>query len=338
MADIKLKIERFVEDIISKKNYPLLDILWTFSYSIPSMSGYYNKKHNKENKEIFKEWLGIVCKRNLQKKYRFKVSITEQMGVFLNFLNDIDFFSKEMINENKELFKTVLFEKSAYILIKNIPKRFKKLSNLDREILSFLLNYIPLKVDESMKAVEDIFLPELSIRKNKEGEIIYYEIRDIRKWTYIFNCLFDENDENLKEQKFKIESYNGGPWPFEHIPIKQYKDYSLWPFGDKLVNLGAGYWVFDLTSGGYITVYLMIPSFVYEKIKEFKEKLPKLENCQERADKIENQYEQKNQEEMKKEKVWDIKEFKLNKQRSSKTQPLEFTVKIGPSLANRMRR
>jgi hypothetical protein len=57
----KEKLENFVNEIVRKNDLQLLDILWDFYYSPCS-----------PNSEVYNEWkkiFGIVCKRNLQKKY-----------------------------------------------------------------------------------------------------------------------------------------------------------------------------------------------------------------------------------------------------------------------------
>ena len=67
----KQRIENLVEEVIRSKDDQLLDILWIFSYCLPSKSGYHKKK---ENKQKFNKWLGRVCIRNLQKKHSLKLT------------------------------------------------------------------------------------------------------------------------------------------------------------------------------------------------------------------------------------------------------------------------
>ena len=71
MADIKTEIEKFIENAISNKNYPLLDILWTFSYSIQQTSQsvfkYPNPKSDygcfylHKNKKVYKKIQRQAC-------------------------------------------------------------------------------------------------------------------------------------------------------------------------------------------------------------------------------------------------------------------------------------
>jgi len=208
---MKEKIENFVDGVIKKNDFELLDILWTFSYSIPSMSGYH------KNKESFKKWSGVVCERNLQKKYNLKlIEVKEKMMIFVDFLDSMpNFLSKETFNEDDKLLREVLVNKSSKFLVQNIKYKIQDLSDLDKKILSFVLNYIPVRIQDSIKEAEKEkqknpnygdkygFLFDFQVITNREtGDIVYFEI-DPEKWTYIFNPLFNEE---LKEQRFKTKS------------------------------------------------------------------------------------------------------------------------------------
>ena len=342
MTDIKTEIERFVDEVIANRNYPLLDILWTFSYSIPSKSAYHDVTPSKDitKKALFEEWLERVCKRNLQLKYKDKsAKISALMKRLLDFKNENpDFLPKEIESfyEHIELFKKILFEKSAHILSENINKKLKKLSNLDKKALSFLLNYMDLRIEDSIKNAEKKkqeiknytdkydFLLDMYIKYNKEtGKIEYYELKDIGGWNYIFNSLLNKD---LKEDKFKVETES--PSSLHFLPQKPIfgKEYSFWQFGDKIVNLGIGYWAFDLSSGRNIAIKLMIPGFVYESINGSKEKFPKLTISPKKLDKIKDQYQLKQQEEMRKEKLKQIEELKSNKRNHRKVK--EYIIRV----------
>lgn len=138
---MKEKIENFVDEVIEKNDFELLDILWIFSYSLPFKSGYHN------NKEAFKKWLGKVCTRNLQKKYNLgQKERKEKMEYLIDFLNSMsNFLSYETFDKDKELLKGILINKSSKILVHNIRNKLQDLSNLDKKILSFVLNYIPIR-------------------------------------------------------------------------------------------------------------------------------------------------------------------------------------------------
>lgn len=305
MNETKNKIERFVEDIITQKDYPLLDILWIFSYSIPSMSGYHN------NSEAFRRWLGKVCIRNLQKKYELNsLEIKEKMKIFINFLNNMpDFLSKEEFYEDVKNLRETIFSKTSEILTQNINNKLNELSDLDRKILSFVLNYIPIRIEDSIKEAEKQkqqypnsedkygFLFDFHIRANN-GNINYFEI-DPKEWTYIFNLIFDEE---LKEQRFKAKSYRRNARSI-FFPSGQHEEYSFWQFGDELVNIGIGYWEFSLSSTGNITIDFLIPNFIYESIKYFKDKIARPENFENRINEIKKEKENKTSE------TWNLEEF-----------------------------
>lgn len=308
MSNIKEKIEKFVDDILEKNDFILLDILWIFSYSIPSQSGYHN------NTEGFKKWFGRVCIRNLQKKYNLRqAEIKEKMKIFIDFLNSIpDFLSKETFNEDKKLLREILVNKSSKILIQNVKNKIQNLSDLDKKILSFVLNYIPMRIKDSIKEAEDrrkehpnyedkyVFLPDFHIMVDeKTGDIAYFEI-DPREWTYIFNLLFDEE---LKEQKFKAKSYRRHAG-FILFPSEQHEEYSFWQFGDELVKIGVGYWTFYISAKGNVHIEFIIPYFIYEAIKDYKNKLPIIENFEEKINEIKKEKEAKRLE-----KEWNLEDF-----------------------------
>lgn len=308
MGEIKEKIEKFVDDVIKKNDIVLLDILWIFSYSIPSLSGYHN------NKEEFKKWFGRICIRNLQKKYNLKhEEIKEKMKVFINFLNSIpDFLSKKTFNEDNKLLRTVLINRSSEILIQNVKNKIQNLSDLDKKILSFLLEYMPERIQTSIKEAEKRRkkdpdyknkyepLSDFHVRTDDDtGSITHFEI-DTKKWTYLFNWFFDKE---LKEYRFKVKSYRKGVRRII-FPQEEYKEYSFWQFGDELVKMGIGYWTFYISSQGNISIEFIIPNFIYEAIKEYKNKLPTIENFKEKINKIKKEMEKR-----KLEKEWNIEDF-----------------------------
>ncbi len=307
MTDTKIKIESFIENTISKQDNQILDILWIFSYSIPSMFGYLN------NQVAFKKWFGKVCARNLQKKYGINSpQIKEKSNIFVDFLNSIPNFLKETFNEDDKLLREILFSKTSKILTQNVNNKLNKLPELDKEVLSFTLNYIPIRITDSIKEAEKIkqenpnchdkyrLLPDFNVNVNeKTGEILYFKI-DPKEWTYIFNILFDEE---LKEQRFKTKSYRKSG-RLILFPPPQPEEYSFWQFGDRLVESGVGYWTFYLSAKGKITIEFVIPNFIYESVKGFKDKLPKPENFEKKIKEIIKEKETK-----KLEKAWSIEDF-----------------------------
>lgn len=308
MNETKEKIEIFVNETIKGNDFKLLDVLWTFTYSIPSMSGYHN------NKEAFKKWLGKVYARNLQKKYNLNsVEIKEKMRIFVDFLNSMpDFLSKETFYEDDKLVREILINKTSKILVQNIKNKIQDLSDLDKMILLFVLNYIPIRVQDSLIEAENRrqenpyyedkygFLLNFHIRTNREtGDIVYFEI-DPKDWTYIFNLLFDEE---LKEQRFKAKSYRRSAGLIL-FPQEQHEEYSFWQFGDELVKIGVGYWTFSLSAKGNVSINFIIPNFIYEDIKIYKEHLPTVENFVEKINEIKKEKETK-----KVEREWGVEEF-----------------------------
>ena len=292
MNQAKQRIENFVEEVIKNKNNRLLDILWIFSYSIPSASGYHN------NKETFKKWLGRICIRNLQKKYNLKlVEVKNRMKAFVDFLNGMpDFLSKETFYENDKLLREVLISNSSKALVQNVKKP-QDLSDLDKKILSLVLSYIPIRIQDSVEEAEKFRqqnpnyrdkyhkLSDFHIRTNEETDEIDYFRIDPKEWTYSFNLLFDEE---LKEYKYKEKLYERISLP---SAFWQYQEYSFWHFGDELVKIGIGYWTFYVSGKGKVSINLIIPNFIYEGIKIYKASLPTIENFREKIIEIKKEKE-----------------------------------------------
>jgi len=287
----KEKIENFVDEVIRKKDYPLLDILWTFSYSTQetSMSGYWE---GKEIRDTFKIWLGVVCERNLTIKYGLNSSqVKGKIKILINFLNSVpDFLSRETFDDDRILLGEILIEKSSKILVQNNRDKLHDLSDLDKNILLFVLNYIPIRIQDSIKKADydrqrengyDCgkfgYFPDLDIIMNKEtDDIVYFKIdpEGWTYWTYSFNILFDE-ELGYERVRVKLHRKSVGIIP---LPLKQYEEKSFWEFGDELVKIGVGYWVLYVSSGGDIKIKFIISNFIYEDIRTYKDKLPIIEN------------------------------------------------------------
>ena len=220
------------------------------------------------------------------------------MRVFVDFLNNMpNFLSEETFYEDDKLLRSILIHKSSKVLKQNIRNKIQSLPDLDKKILSFVLNYIPIRIQDSIKYPSHEgkygFLSDFHVRTDYEtGSITHFEI-DTKEWTYLFNLLFDEE---LKEQRFKVKSYKRSV-RLIIFPQGQYEEYSFWQFGDELVKIGVGYWKFYISAKGNVSIGFIILNFIYEAIKEYKSKLPIIENFEEKINEI------------KKEKEWSLEDF-----------------------------
>jgi len=263
-------LENFIDEVIKNHDYELLDILWILSYSLPCKTAY------KDFPKTFNSWLRKVCIRNLEKKYNMKSNeITEKLKNLMYFLNSYpDFLSYKTYDEETILLREILTEKTSKLIIQDIKNKIQNLTGLDKKILSFTFNYIPIRIQDSIKEAEIhrqnvptstdkyYYLPDFFIRlKRDTNDISHFEIK--KEWMYIFNEAFDEK---LKEKKFKIKS-QGKRRGIPSIPIEQLKEYSYWQFGDELVRMGIGYWIGCMSSAENIDLYLVIPNFIYEGLK-----------------------------------------------------------------------
>lgn len=288
-------IEQFIDQTITAKNdYQLLDILWIFSYSLPSATAY------KQHRDSFKKWLGTTCRRCLQKKYNLTLpQVREKMNFLVNLLNGIpDFLSYDAYNEDLKLLHKVLLAKTSAMLIQRIEQRVTASipSELESEILSFVLNYIPEKIKESEQKAKDfravnpnnddkyMDLSDFHIRQYSDtGEISKFSL-GVKEWTYLFNKIFDKE---LKESRFQIKPSNSRSGLYVFLPYQQqYEEYSFWQFGDELVKLGLGYWIASLSAKGNVSLEFIIPKFIYDAIQPYKQQLPKIEGIATKASNI----------------------------------------------------
>jgi len=289
-------IQQFIDQTVTaKSDYPLLDILWIFSYSLPSATAY------KQHRGSFKKWLGTTCRRYLQKKYNLSLpQVREKMGNLVNLLNSVpDFLSYDAYYEDSKLLDKILLANTSAMLIKRIEQRVAESvsSELDAKLLSFVLNYIPEKIKESEQEAEAfrdvnqnnndkyMFLPDFHIQEDEDtGEISRFTI-NTKEWTYLFNKIFDKE---LKEFRFQLKSSYGRSGLFMLLPYQQqYEEYSFWQFGDELAKLGVGYWIASLSAKGNVSLEFVIPKFIYDVIQPYKQQLPKIEGITTKASNIE---------------------------------------------------
>ena len=289
-------IEQFVgQSIVAKNDYQLLDILWIFSYSLPSATAY------RQRRDSFKRWLGTTCRRCLQKKYNMSLpQIREPMNSLIGLLNGIpNFLSYDVYYEDSKLLDEILLANTSAMLIKSIEQRVAGSisSELEAKILSFVLNYIPQRIEESEQKAEDfravnenysdryMWLPDFHVREDKDtAEISHFTI-STKEWTHLFNKMFDEE---LKEFRFQLKSDYSKSGLFMLMPYaQQHDEYSFWQFGDELIKLGVGYWIASLSAKGNVSVEFIIPKFVYDAIQPHKEQLPKIESIATKVSSIE---------------------------------------------------
>jgi hypothetical protein len=240
----KIEIENFIEK--RKEDIIMLDLLWIFYYSIVCTfpSAYF------KNQKLLHEQFGKIVGKTLNKKYGLEKSqIIEKIKDFEIFFN---FFSKKTFENDKKLLREALLKKTSEILIQYIKSKLKE----SDKILSFVLNYLSMKVNNNSIKEECPSFSEVGIIKNTNdffiipGDLVY-------KFNRFFN-------KNLDKPQFE----------------------------DRLIETGIGYLAFWLSCGGYVYEYFAIPDFIYGSLRNLKDKLLKLENFEEKIKKIEKEEEE----------------------------------------------
>ncbi len=288
MEQLNQKINNFINTVILENNLEILDILYIFSYSLAQFS----KSRYKDNKEDFKKTFSKISTRNLQKKYGLKVNaIQEKLKFFIKeFITELpeSFLSYDSFYEDRELFKEILISKTSELLRKNIKKKLGLLNELGSQVLTYILNLIPIRVNESIEKGKDIdyskygITEDFVIETNDNDEILYFEI-DMEKWTYLFNQLYNTV---LKGYNFKTKpSRKKGSYiiPLMNPP----QELSFWQLGDEIVKLGIGYWIPYFSGSGSLSIHFKIPYFIYDTIKSIKLDPPEIPHFIERMKNIE---------------------------------------------------
>lgn len=266
MEEVKQKIERFINNIVSNKNYKILDMLYVFLLSLQQFS----KSRYRDNKDNFKKLYAKIVQRALKIKHHLEVNEIKNCFNYFNdkFMNilGVSFLSYEAFDKDVCLFQEILTTKTIEITFKSIMGKIIDLKELDRSVLSFILNLIPIRLKESLEGGKELDYTNYKILedflvKDQDDKVEYFKI-DIEKWTYIFNQL---NNQQLKAQNLRIKL----PIKKKSIVLSQLdsmKEFKFWELGDIILKLGIGYWIPYFTNSGNPEIHFKIPSFIYNNI------------------------------------------------------------------------
>ena len=138
------KLKSFVGRYKSDK--VMLDILWTFAYSVSPLSDSTSYSGYNNSKKSFQKAFGEACLRNLRKhnNLTFK-KIEDKIRQFSDFMRkNHDFFSSENFNQNAKLFYEILYDESHNLLVSDMNKglSINKISRQDKDNLNSILCYI----------------------------------------------------------------------------------------------------------------------------------------------------------------------------------------------------
>ena len=254
MNEKEVKIQSLVGELVENKDIASLDVLFTLSYSGPNTRTY-------ANKELSENWLGRLGLHNLQIKHNLKIKeAKEKLEILIEAFDDypIDF-------------RDILIKNSKEIMKETIKKQLQNANEIQKKALSFVLNYIPLKLEEAQKAAHQGkygYLSDFHVHENEvTEEILYYKI-DPKEWTYTFNEVFDERLGISRTYRWKGKT--------DFLGITPSYQERLWEFGDILVKLGIGYWTFWVSNKGYPYIDFTIPAFLYEHARKYKDLLPRI--------------------------------------------------------------
>lgn len=284
MNEKEAKIQNLVKKLVENKDIASLDVLFTLAYSPTYMSGHYYKNRSYKNQSSFQNWMGRLGSHNIQIKHNLKVKeAKEKLEILIDLFDIPNFLPQKSItyDADKSLFKSILINNSREIMKETIDKQLQDANKRERKVLSFLLNYIPLKLEESQKAGQSsdqnskyARLHDFHVREDeKSGEILYYKIHP-KEWTYKFNEVFNEKLGSSKVFKLRDKSN-----AIFLVPRRTqlYHEELLWKFGDVLVKFGIGYWTHCISAKGNLSIGFTIPEFLYEHARKYKDSLQEID-------------------------------------------------------------
>jgi hypothetical protein len=285
MNEKEAKTQNLLKKLVENRDIASLDVLFTLAYSSTCMSGHYCKNKSYKNQASFQNWMRRLGSHNIKIKHNLKVKeAKEKLGVLIDLFDIPNFLpdKSSTYDADKLLFKNILISNSREIMKETIDKQLQNASEKEKKVLSFLLNYIPLKLEESQKAGQSYdqnskyahLPPDFHVHGDeKSGEILYYEIHP-KEWTYKFNEVF--NEKLGSSEVFRLRNKSNMGFLVPQITPPFHKEL-LWEFGDVLVKLGIGYWTPYISATGNLSIEFTIPEFLYEHARKYKDALPEVD-------------------------------------------------------------
>lgn len=281
----EITIQSFVRELVEKGDLASLDVLFTLALHQTGSSGY---THHTEK---FERIIGKLAEHSLIVKHGLN---TKGYKEKINILNRLH----EQCNVNYDNFGTlesVLIGEMEDVLRNDIKIRIKDSEEIEKEVLAFILYYLPIKAEESrilaLESGEEGFkyIFGFSVGMDDKNNITCYKLSDFgkkksfpSKLTAIFNRLFDRSlsqGQMMRNSSKRLASIDG--------KFIEYEELYFWKIGDILVKMGIAYWVPWITGSAGVHLYLVIPKFMYDIAEEYKHLLPEMTDLEDEIKEIE---------------------------------------------------
>jgi hypothetical protein len=276
MNEKESKIRSLLGELVENGDMASLDVLFTLALHQTGSSAYTRYI------ELFERIIGKLAEHNLKLKHRLNVKERKEKINVLNRLHE----EYDIHYDDFPLLESILMGDTKYTIV-DMEKRIEHLEETEKEVLAFILYYIPLKTEESRNLALESgkegfeFISGISIRTDDKNNIIYYSLSDFDKLTLLFNKLF--NRKLWRSQTIIIIEKR----KFFGSNIKMYKELPLWEIGDILVKSGIAYWVPWITGSANVHLALIIPKFLYDTAERYKYLLPEITDLEDEIKEIE---------------------------------------------------
>lgn len=260
------KIQGLVEELVENEDLASLDAMLTLAFHQTGSSAY--TKYT----EMFERIIGKLAEHNLRVKHGLNAKECKEKINILNRLHE----ECDIYYDDLPILESILMRNIKDTMRNDIERRIEYFGEIEKEVLAFILYYLPLKAEESrslaLKSGREgfEFISGLSITTDDKNDIIYYNLSGFDKLTAIFNRLF--NRELWHSQTIRI--------PHEEYTFfgkhKMYKELHLWGIGDTLIKTGVAYWVPWVTGSANVHSELIIPKFLCDFTEKYKYLLPEI--------------------------------------------------------------
>ena len=271
MNEKEAKIRSLVKELVKNKDIASLDVLFTLAFHQTGSSAY--TKYT----EMFERIIGKLAEHNLRVKHGLNVKgCREKINVLNRLHEECDVHYDDLL-----ILESILMRDTKDAMRNNIERRIEYFGEIEKEVLGFILLYLPLKVEESrnlaLKSGKEGFgfSSDFYIETDDKNDIIYYNLYDFDestdKLTAVFNKLFSR--ELRRSQTIRIP--------------RMYKEQQFWEIGDILVKTGIAYWVPWITGSANVSLELVIPKFLCDIAERNKHLLPKMMDFEHKLKEIE---------------------------------------------------
>lgn len=270
----KTDIQSFVRKLVEKGDLASLDVLFTLALHQTGSSAYarYTEK--------FDSIVGKLAEYNLIMKHGLDAKGCKRKINVLNRLHE----ECDVNYDDFGTLESILIRKMEDVLRNDIKIRIKDSEEIEKEVLAFILYYLPIKAEESrILALESgaegfKYIFGFSVEADDKNNITCYNLSGFgekesfpSKSTAIFNRLFN----SVISQGQMIGNFSKKPTYIDE-KLREYGGLYFWKVGDILVKMGIAYWVPWVTGTAGVNLYLVIPKFLCDIAEECKHLFPEI--------------------------------------------------------------